>query len=469
LLLVSGATLALAGCPAPVTTMDDGGTNDAHVAVDTGVVRDTGNDTGIAPHDAGPPPLCTGAGCDIVDLEMQSESSCILRANGQVDCWGRGQEGELGDNAMRHSDDCRLTAGEASVDCSRSAITVLLPGPADSITSRGTDSVCAILRTSHEVWCWGGQHYRLGSNLEHSRLQPEHLVIDATPLADGTADLAMSYGNVCWIAPDTSVRCLGSGGSGRLGNGTFMDTATPVTALGPDGTTPLMGVLEIDTSSGHTCARTADHLYCWGNNHYLQLGAPPTHMTCIATPTMYDCTNIAIEVTGVDATTIVDLELGDTFTCVRHSTGHVQCWGGGQSGGLGTGDINTTSDPVEPAGLSNVDELSVVDGNACALLHDGTVSCWGPANLGQVGDGSMVHAATPCVDGSGNPYDCQLTPTQVMGLSGVEHISLGAGHACALTTTDEVWCWGYSLRYQLGDMMRAMPAFAPVRATAISP
>jgi hypothetical protein len=120
-------------------------------------------------------------------------------------------------------------------------------------------------------------------------------------------------------------------------------------------------------------------------------------------------------------------------------------------------------------GLTNVDELRVVEGGACALRHDGSVWCWGPANLGQVGDGATSHGSVPCVDSDGAPYDCQLTPVQVMGITGATHIGVGEAHACAITTGNEVYCWGQSLRYQLGDAMRPDPALAPVRVIALAP
>lgn len=458
------ALVAIGGCGTPAPTGDAG--TDTGALVDTGGTgHDGGRDAG---NDAGPIPLCTGAGCDLVGIELMAASTCVLRSNGQVDCWGRGQDGELGDGAMRHSDDCRRTAGEAANDCSRVGVTVSLAGPAASIASRGSTQMCAILETSSEVWCWGGQMYKLGSNLEHLRFAPEHLAIAGTPIADGSPQLGTSFANVCWITSDAHVQCIGSAGSGRLGDGTFNDATTPVTALLPDGVTPITGALEVDTQGGHTCARTADHLYCWGNNHYSQLGLDASgHQTCGSAPNVYDCSNVALDVTSVDATTVTDIQLGDVFSCVLHSTGHVQCWGGGQTGGLGTGDIGTTVVPVEPMGLTSVDELRVVDGNACAVTHDGHVYCWGPANVGQIGDGTMVHAAVNCVDSSGAPYDCQLTPSQVAGVTGAVHVGVGEGHGCAVTSTSEVWCWGDRLRYQLGDEMRPMPSFSPVRVIAL--
>lgn len=462
---LSLAALGAAGCNPPASTDDAGTAGDSGGNADTSTPRpDAGRDAG---NDAGPVPLCTGTGCDLVGIELMSSSTCVMRANGQVDCWGRAQDGELGDGAMGHSDDCRRTAGEAANDCSRLAVTVALPSPAATIVSRGSTQMCATLATSSEIWCWGDQNYRLGSELEHIRFGPTHLAIAGTPIADGAVSVGTSFANVCWVTADGHVMCIGAAGSGRLGDGTFNDAASPVTVLMPDGTTPMTGALEVDTQSGHACARTADHLYCWGNNHFGQLAAAPGHQTCGSPPNQYDCSNVPLEVTSVDATTIVDIQLGDTFSCVLHSTGHVQCWGGGQTGGLGTGDIETTIVPVEPSGLTNVDELRVVDGNVCALTHDGLVWCWGPGNVGQIGDGAMAHSTVNCVDSLGAPYDCQLTPSQVMGVTGATHIGVGEGHACALTSSGQVWCWGDRLRYQLGDQMRPVPSYSPVLVTAL--
>jgi len=458
-LLLVAITLAV-GCNPPAAT------DDAAVLPDTGPAPiDGGHDAFVRP-DAGPLPLCSGTGCELVGIELMSESTCVVRGNGQVDCWGRAQEGELGDTAHSHGSNCRMNAGENDTDCSPRAVTVAFASAPSAIFTRGTVQGCGLVGAAHEVWCWGSQQYKLGATLEHSRLAPEHVMVDGVAVADGATQIALSYGNLCWIAADTTVQCLGAGSSGRLGNGAFSDTTTPSPVM-LSGGTPLMGALEIDQQNGHACARTADHLYCWGNNQFDQIGSAGPHQTCIATPTMYDCSNVAVEVTGVTAATIIDIQLGDSFSCVLHSTGHVQCWGGGQGGGLGNGDLHSTALPVEPTGLSNVAELRVVDGDACALLHDGSVMCWGAGNQGQIGDGQMSHAATPCVDGNGAPYDCQLTPTMVPSLSGVAHIGLGEGHACALLTSGEVWCWGASLRYQLGDQMRPTPQYAPVRVTAL--
>lgn len=77
--------------------------------------------------------------------------------------------------------------------------------------------------------------------------------------------------------------------------------------------------------------------------------------------------------------------------------------------------------PIQTAGPSG--------GGLCVLLRDGTVRCWGlcPPWLGRF-----------C-----NPMQPVLEPPmEVPNLRNVIELALSETHACALTSGDEVWCWG---------------------------
>ena len=76
-------------------------------------------------------------------------------------------------------------------------------------------------------------------------------------------------------------------------------------------------------------------------------------------------------------------------------------------------------------------------GHTCAVITGGGAMCWGANPDGQVGDGSTIW---------------RPTPTDVAGLTGgVQAISLGYRHTCALTVGGGVKCWGANNYGQLGD------------------
>ena len=95
-------------------------------------------------------------------------------------------------------------------------------------------------------------------------------------------------------------------------------------------------------------------------------------------------------------------------------------------------------EPVDIVDLSSgVAAIAAGGGHTCALTSIGAVKCWGFNYGGVLGDGTEEH---------------RTTPVDVVGLdSGVTAIAGGGEHACAITKTGSVKCWGGNKLGQLGD------------------
>ena len=226
----------------------------------------------------------------------------------------------------------------------------------------------------------------------------------------------------CALGETGAVACWGYNGDGELGNGTGVDSLTPVDVDG-------LGAAVSDLASGelHTCAvLDGGGVKCWGYNASGQLGNGTTDDALAPLPV----TNLdnAVQVDGAE----------DDFTCAVTISAAAKCWGNNEDGHLGNGATANQSTPVQVSGLnSGVDAVSAGGNHACALMADHAVRCWSSGFQGQLGNGT---------EGPGS-----LTPIVVHDLDDAVEITTGAFHSCALTTQQQVYCWGSNAIGQLGD------------------
>ena len=102
----------------------------------------------------------------------------------------------------------------------------------------------------------------------------------------------------------------------------------------------------------------------------------------------------------------------------------------------------------------SADRVVVGNGFGCALVSSGDVHCWGANSLGQLGRGA--ESFTPA-----------LQPRQTNGLfDGATRISAGRDHACVVTATGGIECWGSNFSGQLGLGTAAVNANAPTTLTS---
>jgi alpha-tubulin suppressor-like RCC1 family protein len=202
--------------------------------------------------------------------------------------------------------------------------------------------------------------------------------------------------------------------------------------------------LAIDGGIYHTCTLTASGgVKCWGYNEFGQIGDNTTGDPAFTRSLPVDVKGLT---SGVQA-----IAAGQYHSCALTEAGGVKCWGGNNSGQLGTGTEGIPCGyqgrsrcllvPVNVVGLSSgVQAIASYADHSCALTTAGGVKCWGRNDYGQLGDGN-----------GGEQGLHSNVPVDVVGLSsGVVAIAVGFGHSCALTDAGGVKCWGLNSDGQLG-------------------
>ncbi len=131
---------------------------------------------------------------------------------------------------------------------------------------------------------------------------------------------------------------------------------------------------------------------------------------------------------------------GNEHTCAI-ADGGVYCWGRNNVRQLGPAFAGANSPtPVKITGLTEgVTQISTAEEYTCAI-KDGNVFCWGVNLYGVCGLPGGVPQSTPnkILDRFGNP------------LTNIAQIATDADHACALTSTGAVFCWGSNAGGVLG-------------------
>jgi alpha-tubulin suppressor-like RCC1 family protein len=206
-------------------------------------------------------------------VALGATSTCAVRNDGGVACWGQNLHGQLGNGA--HSNLC--LSGPA---CTRPAQVVNLPGAVTRVAI-GNATACAVL-ADKTVWCWGyntndllGFAHGTDAGDECCNVEPGCLhgnYCRPRPIQiqgiSNAVSVTLGADHACVLHEDHSVSCWGASDKGQLGNGELTKRLAPTKVVDLP---PAAGVA---AGAGHTCAWTADgRAFCWGLNDSGQLGS----------------------------------------------------------------------------------------------------------------------------------------------------------------------------------------------------
>lgn len=330
--------------------------------------------------------------------------TCYLDAGGSVMCWGWNRYGQTGMDSADH----------------------VLPGnwlnlPHITQISAGGYHSCAVT-SEHQVFCWGRNN---AGQLGNGSYEDSNTPVQVQGLEDARID-SVVCGSVHTCAFETggSAWCWGSNRDGKLGaelDAPFSNTAVQVAA-------PVIDIQSLSTGATFTCAadQTAQ-TWCWGDGSFGQIGS--RNADPASSPR-----EIEKAIPGVNS-----ISSGWFHTCALTDSGDLFCWGKNYEGELGNSSTISRAEAVNVVGLTGkkiIRQMSMGGRSGCAVTTDNELFCWGKNDYGQVGNRSTTDQLFPAlIDAPGEE---------------ITSLSVGASHACYLTSQDDLFCWGANDHLQLG-------------------
>jgi alpha-tubulin suppressor-like RCC1 family protein len=253
--------------------------------------------------------------------------------------------------------------------------------------------------------------------------------VTSTPTAQTTSVFSAGKDYVCAMNADSSLSCWGRGDMGQLGNW-INENSTTASFVRDGSDLTLTGIVDIDMGGYHGCALgDSGGVWCWGGGEFGQLGTNDTNSYAYATRVLAPNSGY---LTG-----IVDISAGEYHTCAVTDNGQAWCWGNGLSGALGNQTTESSMLPTQvymtgDIPLTNVQRISSGASHTCAVTSNGQVWCWGTVTAGSLGDGVSLSStvAVPVYTGIDTP------------LTNISQVSAGTNYSCAVDTNGAAWCWG---------------------------
>jgi len=394
----------LVGTGSATGTIAQGGKIDVQVQISvvTGTGQAGGSSNGIdggLASDAGTggkSDVATGSGVPFSQMAVGSVSTCAIRSDTSLWCWGNNAYGQL-DLSGTTTD--RFTPAQVA-------------GLSWGTIACGQSHACGIRGGS--LLCWGNNASgQLGGIPTATSNQQAEV-----PNGPWQGISAGSY-HSCAIKTDATLWCWGDNTNGQLGTGNTVKSAEPVQVAST-------GWSQVSCNYLHTCAVKQDGtLWCWGLDADFHVGDSSAVLP-----------SSPVQVAG---STWTQVATGLYHTCATKQDGTLWCWGGNYSGQLGNASVPVQKDSKTSTAVQVVGtwaSVSAGQSHTCGIMSDHSLWCWGDDSQGQLGDGHETFQAAPVAIGATG----QLWSRVTAGLS----------HTCGLATDGTLWCWGSNSDGQLG-------------------
>jgi alpha-tubulin suppressor-like RCC1 family protein len=230
--------------------------------------------------------------------------------------------------------------------------------------------------------------------------------------------------------------------SSATNNGTKEPNPTPALVSLPGASGP---VSQVAAGGNHSLAVTASgQLYAFGSNYFGELGSEANNKTNNPNPTP-----ALVTLPGVSGP-VTQVGAGERHSLALTSTGQLYAFGSNEDGQLGSATNSGTTNPTPtptlvslPGASGPVTQVGAGERHSLALTSTGQLYAFGSNEDGQLGSATN--------SGTANPTP---TPTLVSlpGASGpATQVAAGLRHSLALTSTGQLYAFGYNFKGQLGS------------------
>jgi len=361
---------------------------------------DTRNRSDQVPAELPPVSVTEEPGVRVIRLSAGSEHTCALLSNETVRCWGDNRTGQLGYGHKRNigDDEVPSSVPPVSITSNPGVFAIGIATSTYDTCAVLSSGAVKCWGKNDDGQLGQGNTQMLGDD-ELPSTAPD--VIPSALPGQRASSIVMGYAHVCVRLHQGAVQCWGSNSQGQLGMGKTPATVArigddePPSSVPPVSLSTQANVITQGLSAGDffTCARLSNGtVRCWGHNEFGELGYGNT-LKIGDDELPSDAGPVAIA-QGLSVTQIAS---GAYHTCARLSTGQLQCWGvngGGQLGyGVRTTYIGDDEPLLPPYAVSAtpgiiVHELMVGGDSTCAQLSDSNVKCWGNSSMGELGYGN---------------------------------------------------------------------------------
>ena len=382
----------------------------------------TGSATPVQPSTSGVLSGKTLTAITLGNKVLNRNFMCAIASDGLPYCWGAGTAGGLGNGGTANS--------SVPVAVTTSGV---LSGKTILKIANSAQSAC-VIASDNKVYCWGRNNegeLGTGSTTPTSSSVPVAITSGSTLATKNAVSIYMSgSGSTSYayvLTSDGQLFSWGDNTNGQLCRGGSF-SATP-TAINLSGLLAGRTITNVVLAGNSTYIQTSDgKAFACGANSLGQLGIG-TSSTSVTSPTEISTANFP-------GKTIKKISSAGTFGCLINSDDLPFCWGQNLSGktGLNLTSGNTLS-PTAVVLTGDMASKTYIDietnGSASYFLsNDKKLYSTGGGFGGVLGNGGTTDVAVP------GPIAGTLNTLLV------NKIYAGNNQACAVTSLNQLYCWG---------------------------